>query len=419
MAQTMTGNRTVVGLFDSMDQANRAADQLRAEGIDTSQISIIAGNESNRYNDYVSKDRGETKDAASRAGTGAAIGGGLGLVAGLVALAIPGFGPVIAAGPIAAALTGAAAGAATGGLIGGLTAAGVSESDARLYENRLKAGGVLVTVRTSDAQADRVADILDSNGARDVDENDSTRSDVTHTGSTLAGTGTTNRLTSDTGTTRSDVRKNDLRGEKSIPVVEERVEVGKREVSRRGVRIYSDVQERPVDKDIELREEHIHVERRPADRPATEADLQAFREGTIELTETREEPMVRKEARVVEEVIVGKDVNTRREKVHETARHTDVRVEETGGSTTATSNYDTDFRSDYQTRYGKTGRAYDYYAPGYTFGSQYANEARYRDRDWNTVEPELRRDWESRGRGTWEEFKDSVRYGWDKVRGRR
>ncbi len=408
MANTLTANRTVVGLFDSMEEASRAADQLRAEGISSDSINIIAGNESNRYDSYVNRDAG-TKDAASRAGTGAAIGGGLGLVAGLVALAIPGVGPVIAAGPIATALAGAAAGAATGGLIGGLTAAGVSESDARLYENRIRSGGVLVTVRTSDAMSDRVAEILDDNGARDVDEESSsttTRTDFTHSGG--------QRLTSDM---RSDVRsdvRGDLRDEKTIPVVEERVSVGKREAGRRAVRIYSDVQERPVERDIELREERVHVERRPADRPATEADMRAFREGTIELTETREEPVVHKEAHVVEEVIVGKEVNTRHKKVQDTVRRTDVRVDEAAGTS-----YDADFRRDYQTRYGTTGRAYDYYAPGYTFGSTYANEQRYQDRDWSTVEPDLRRDWESRGHGKWEDFKDSIRYGWDKVRGRR
>jgi len=201
-------------------------------------------------------------------------------------------------------------------------------------------------------------------------------------------------------TARTGKVRRDVQGEQSIPVVEERVDVGKREVGRRGVRIYSEVQERPVERDIELREEHIHVERRPVDRAATEADLHAFREGTIELTETREEPMVRKEARVVEEVIVGKDVNTRRETVHETARRTDVRVEETGGTSSRTAANLTS-------------------GPGYEFGSKYANDVRYRDREWNSVETDLRRDWETQGHGTWEDFKDSIRHGWDKIRGRR
>lgn len=383
MANTMIANRTVVGLFDSMDEANRAADQLRAAGIDSAHMSVVAGNESNRYDDYVSTED-KTKDAASRAGTGAAIGGGLGMVAGLVALAIPGFGPVIAAGPIAAALTGAAAGAATGGLIGGLTAAGVNESDARLYERRLREGGVLLTVRTSSDMSDEVADIMDNNGARDVDEE---KTGSTSTGA-VKGRDYTHSGTTPRGTNRENLTDNT---KKSIPVVEERLDVGKRDVGRRAVRVYGEVEERPVERDIELREETIRVERRPADRPATEADLGAFREGTLEFTETREEPVVRKEARVVEEVVIGKEVNTRRETVRDTERRTDVRVEETSASGVD---------------------------PGYTFGSTWANDARYRDREWRSVEPELRRDWETRGHGAWEDFKDSVRRGWDKVRGR-
>ena len=191
--------------------------------------------------------------------------------------------------------------------------------------------------------------------------------------------------------------------------------MGKREVSKRAVRVYSDVTNRPVEENIDLRDEKIHVERRPADRPATEKDFAAFKEGTIELTEVREEPVVSKTARVVEEVVVGKEVDHHTETVRDNVRRTDVKVENTGDL----SSYDNDFRGDYQKRYATSGRNYDYYKPGYQFGSTYASDAKYRDRDWNAVEPGLRKDWESRGHGTWEDFKDSVRYGWDRVRGRR
>jgi len=126
----MTGTRTVVGLFDSMDDAHRAVEDLNREGISRDEVSIIASNDKNQYADYSSGTGEVGKGVAGGAGAGAAVGGGLGLLAGLTALAIPGFGPVIAAGPIAAALTGAGIGAAAGGLIGGLRKAGVSESDA-------------------------------------------------------------------------------------------------------------------------------------------------------------------------------------------------------------------------------------------------------------------------------------------------
>ena len=146
---TMTANRTVVGLFDDFESAQRAAANLERAGIPRDEISIVAGNESGKYKDYASGTGEVGKGVAGGAGAGAAIGGGLGLIAGLMALAIPGFGPVIAAGPIAAALTGAGIGAAAGGLIGGLTKAGVSEQDAEYYAEGVRRGGVLVTVRTT------------------------------------------------------------------------------------------------------------------------------------------------------------------------------------------------------------------------------------------------------------------------------
>ena len=166
MQETMTSKRTVVGLFDNMEDANRAATELETRGIRRNEISLIASNEAGKYADYSSGTGEVGKGIAGGAGAGAAIGGGLGLLAGLTALAIPGFGPVIAAGPIAAALTGAGIGAAAGGLIGGLSNAGVSEEDAHLYEEGVRRGGVLLSLRTTDDKSDEAADILDRNGAK-------------------------------------------------------------------------------------------------------------------------------------------------------------------------------------------------------------------------------------------------------------
>ncbi len=113
-----------------------------------------------------------------------------------------------------------------------------------------------------------------------------------------------------------------------IPVVEEELQVGKRQVERGGVRIASRVIERPVEQAVQLREEHVTVERRPVDRPMSEADSAAFREGAIEVTTTAEEPVVAKQARVVEEVVIGKEVEQRTETVQGTVRRTDVDIEE-------------------------------------------------------------------------------------------
>jgi uncharacterized protein (TIGR02271 family) len=129
------------------------------------------------------------------------------------------------------------------------------------------------------------------------------------------------------GTTRTE-------GEKVMPVVQEELQVGKRAVSNGGVRVIQRVTETPVNEMIRLRAERATIERRPADRPASEADFANFKEGTIEVRETTEEPVVAKTARVVEEVVVGKEVQERTETVADTVRRTDVEVERMGADTT-------------------------------------------------------------------------------------
>ena len=181
-----------------------------------------------------------------------------------------------------------------------------------------------------------------------------------------------------------------------IPVVEEQLQVGKQVVQTGGVRVHSRVTEKPVEADVRLREEHVNVERRPVDRPLSDAD-QAFKERSFEVTETGERAVVAKTARVVEEVVVNKTARERTEKVHDTVRRTDVQVEQTPGSTQGSST-------------GSTTNAD-------TFATELAGDARYHGRNWDTIEPEARSSYEKRYPGsTWEQVKDSVRRGWDKAR---
>lgn len=117
----------------------------------------------------------------------------------------------------------------------------------------------------------------------------------------------------------------------SIPVIDEKMNVGKREVETDGsVRLKSRIIERPVEESIRLRSEHVHVERDRVNRPATEADFKNFEEGTFTLKEHKEVPVVEKDARVVEEVSISKDVNQRVEKVRDKVRRTKVEVEKVG-----------------------------------------------------------------------------------------
>lgn len=118
-------------------------------------------------------------------------------------------------------------------------------------------------------------------------------------------------------------------GETAIPITEERLEVGKREVQRGGIRVMTRTVQTPVEAEVPLREEHATVTRRPVDRAVTDSD-RAFQDQSIEIRATAEEAVVAKTARVVEEVRVGKETETRSETVRDTVRKTEVDVEQLG-----------------------------------------------------------------------------------------
>jgi hypothetical protein len=155
-------NRTVTGLYDSYEDAAQAVRSLEAAGISHRDVSLIVNNVDNRY---APSDRVKAKEAAKTgAGAGASVGtvvgGGAGLLAGLGVLAIPGVGPVVAAGWLVATAAGAAAGAAAGGLIGSLTGAGVSKDHAHVYAEGVRRGGSLVTARVDEGRVAAVEQIM-------------------------------------------------------------------------------------------------------------------------------------------------------------------------------------------------------------------------------------------------------------------
>jgi hypothetical protein len=157
---------TISRLYDSHTHAQAAVQRLEDAGVPHSDISIVANNSDSWFSTdkKVDRDRDGTDDRAEGAGAGAAIGAGLGGTAGLLAglglLAIPGLGPVVAAGWLAATAAGAAAGAASGGIIGALTQAGVSEEDAHTYAEGVRRGGTLVSARVAEADRPRLDALL-------------------------------------------------------------------------------------------------------------------------------------------------------------------------------------------------------------------------------------------------------------------
>lgn len=183
--------------------------------------------------------------------------------------------------------------------------------DRHIYKEATRRGGFLLTVNTDDVQADRVHQFLDGTNPVDLDERERQ----------LKAEGFAVPVASAPAPPSAPVE-----AVKVVPIVEERLRVGTRQVDRGGVRVRAYIVQTPVHQAVSLRQEHVEVERRSVDTPIADAEA-LFRGKTLELTETAEEAVIGKQARVVEEVVVRKDVTERVETVNDTVRHTEVDVE--------------------------------------------------------------------------------------------
>lgn len=206
--------------------------------------------------------------------------------------------------------------------------------------------------------------------------------------------------------------------------VEEELHVGKREVETGGVRVSSKIREEEVEEEIELKEEHINIEHRDVDRPV-KASESAFTEETLEFTETREEPMIEKEARVTGEVVITKEVDRSTEEIRETLRHKELDVEDlyslAGKESGRFEQYEPHFRSHYNENYAVGADfdddQFDEYTTGYRYGMALAEHEPLRNMSWEQVEPNAREGWEAHNAGTWNMYRDAVHYGWLRIRG--
>ena len=236
-------SKTVVGLFSTAQEAQQAKQALVSQGIDASNVHIVGR-------------------SGSAAGTGTTETGAAGI------------------------------GEKIGSYFRQLT--GGDDEAHQGYASGVEQGGAVVSATVPDEQAQSAAALLRQQGARELQGAGQTTTGSAY-GSTTAGT-TAAATTMNTANATGEV----------IPVVEEQLVVGKREVSHGGVRVYSHVVERPADAEIVLREEHINVQRTPVNRAATEADFQSASGPAIELNATAEEAVVGKTSRVVEEGRLGK-----------------------------------------------------------------------------------------------------------------
>lgn len=433
--------KTVVALYDEFEQAQKAVKELTDKGVKRDNISLISNNASGEYDRYVGnidsdRDQQEVhreshsqpgKGTGIGAGTGAGLGALTGLLLGLGVFTIPGVGPALAAGPIVSTLVGAGVGAVAGGLVGALVGLGLPKEEAEIYTEGVRRGGTLLVVQTTDDKADQANNILDNHNPVDIETRAAEWRERGWTGYDKNAEPYTAEQVEQERTHRrthapQPTHKREKKGQETIPVTGEEVKVGKREIETGGVRARSYVTEEPVEENVNLRHENVNVERRPVDRKVHPDDQNAFQEKTIEAVEHAEEPVVSKEARVFEEVVISRDVDEHTEMVRDTARKTDVDVKEVGSGHTGDGKFETfrnDFRSHYSNHMGNTSYSYDEYEPVYRYGYNLGHHNNYRDRDWSSVEPEARNAWEERNPGTWDQSRDAVRYGWEKAQGKR
>lgn len=260
-------SQTIVGLFNDFATANKVVQQLTSAGITRENISVTSH---------------ESGDA-----------------------------------------TGGNHGSTIGNMFTSLFGSDANE-EAGYYSEAVRRGNALVTVTADDDKIENASDILNRNGVIDIDHLATRYRESGFMGYDAGAP----PYTSEQITTERETYRSGNEGDIAIPVIEEKLRVGKRAVQRGGVRIYNRVTERPVEETVTLREEHVNVERHAVNRAVSDADLNNLRDGVVEVTTMAEEAVVAKQARVVEEVVVNKETISHNETVSDTVRRTDVEVEE-------------------------------------------------------------------------------------------
>ena len=273
---------------------------------------------------------------------------------------------------------------------------GGDDEESGHYQESLRRGNAIVAVTAEPGQIDRITQLMNDLGAVDIDRRANYYRQTGYAGYDENSPAYTSEEA------RADREKfRDQAANTAIPVIQEELQVGKRAVQRGGVRVYSHVVDQPVEEQINLRQEKVRVERRPANRPVESGDLSRLKDQTVEVTETVEEPVVSKRAVVREEVVVGKETSERTETIRDNVRRTEVRVDPIAGSRTEAA-------TESET------------SPGYTYGSRMAADPRFAGRSWDEAEKDVRVDYmRNNPTSRWDEAKADIRRGWDKATGRR
>ncbi|MDO7906436.1 YsnF/AvaK domain-containing protein [Paenibacillus sp. JX-17] len=335
-------NKKLVGVFNTETDASNAIENLKSQGFRTEDISVIAKDRKDVT--AISEETGTKapEGLASGAATGGILGGVAGLLAGIGALAIPGIGPIIAAGPIAATLTGAAVGAGAGGLVGGLIGFGIPEDEAKTYDNNVNEGKILVLVDGDESQRSRIYDAFRSNHAVNTEYyNDDTDTDVRgvaapvdHTARSGAGLSsmdtTLDREVDRTPNTMdtANTLDTDVDRDAKLKLHEEKLDISKNQVQTGEVELRKEVVEEQKNIQVPVSHEEIVIERRAVNDVDTNEPI--GRDETIRIPVSEEQVDVTKHNVVTGEVEAHKRTVQGTQEVQDTVRREEARIDRSG-----------------------------------------------------------------------------------------
>lgn len=448
--------KTVVGLYDDLTNAHATVNDLVSAGFDRSDISLIAGDPDNTYSSDLATNSSNldtnttataeqaTENAMAGAFAGGAIGGLAGMLVGLGALAIPGLGPVIAAGPIVAGLTGAGIGAAAGGLLGALIGWGIPEEHAAYYAEGIRRGSTLVALKVDEGRVEDAVAIMDRHDPVNIERRSESWRSSGWTGyDANAGAYTSSQIASEregystyddhdydyyAPTFRSHYDTSLMDAGHDYNWYEPAYRYGYGMARNQRYRDYTTWDEIEAEakggwERTENATQGTWEDFKASVRHAWEEVKDAF-DGDDDSDITERDTTTSdyaysggSSARGVGSTTGTGSTTGAGSTTWRGARVHDYSGDTNGGSTG--SSYGTDdqrFRSHYDAHFTESHYGYNEYLPAYRYGSELGNYTPYRGRDWSEIEPEVRTRWEETNQGTWEDVKDAIRYGWKEVK---
>jgi stress response protein YsnF len=372
--------RTVIGLFGNAGEARRAIDELQGLGYSSEKISVVTN--------VASQEAIEARKSM-----------------GLQSLNLADVGKVATGGPLRDVLSKQPG---QGGALGSaLQLFGLTPELADHYVSGVKHGETLESLTVDDRDSDRVLAVMRRRSAapapagQALPQQQQQRQEEASAAALAASAPAAPKKKTNGHALEMDDRDE----ERVIPIIREEMKVGRRTVERGGVRVSTHVVERPVSEQVHLRETHVDIERRAVDRPLR-ADEKGFVDDTVEMVEMADEPVVSKQSRVVEEVVVRKHVEDRTATISDQIRSTEIEFSKLRA-------YDAgEYRRYFESQ--KLAGGFDSFAPAYQFGHE-LHQRRASER-WEDIEPFARDGWEGDNPGTWEKFKDSIRHAWSHAR---